>query len=97
MRTLFIVFSLLSVIRLGAQHAAEPSDQDKTGNQVTDIVVVFKMHVDIGYTNWAEGVLQKYCNDMLDETLRSIDETSRSARVRTICMDHSCLAVEVYA
>ncbi len=44
--------------------------------QVSDIVVVFKMHVDIGYTNWAEGVLQKYCNDMLSETLKSIDETS---------------------
>jgi len=45
-------------------------------SQVTDIVVVFKMHVDIGYTNWAEGVLQSYCNVMLDETLRAIGETS---------------------
>ena len=34
------------------------------------------MHVDIGYTNWAEGVLQQYTEDMLDETLKSIDETS---------------------
>ncbi len=48
-------------------------------NQVTDIVVVFKMHVDIGYTNWAEGVLQSYCNDMLDETLRAIEKTSTLA------------------
>ncbi len=34
------------------------------------------MHVDIGYTNWAEGVLQAYCNEMLNETLMAIEETS---------------------
>ena len=34
------------------------------------------MHVDVGYTNWAEGVLQQYCDQMLGETLRSIDETA---------------------
>jgi len=46
-------------------------------NNVTDIVVVFKMHVDIGYTDWAEGVLQKYSNELLDQTLQSIEETSK--------------------
>ena len=47
---------------------------------MTDIVVVFKMHVDVGYTDWAEGVLQKYCNEMLEETLRSIQATSNLPR-----------------
>jgi alpha-mannosidase len=67
---------VLMVAGLGTQIAAVNTDVSIVNNQVTDIVVVFKMHVDIGYTNWAEGVLQEYCNDMLDETLRSIDETS---------------------
>jgi hypothetical protein len=34
------------------------------------------MHVDIGYTNLAEGVLQKYTTSMLEETVRSIEGTS---------------------
>lgn len=69
---LLIVFNL----KLNAQIEAVDVAKGADNNQVTDIVVVFKMHVDIGYTNWAEGVLQKYTNDMLDETLNSIDETS---------------------
>jgi hypothetical protein len=67
---------VLMLACLGSHMAAVNTEESTVNNQVTDIVVVFKMHVDIGYTNWAEGVLQKYCNDMLDETLRSIDETS---------------------
>ena len=67
---------VLMLAGLGSQIAAVNTEEGTVNKQVTDIVVVFKMHVDIGYTNWAEGVLQEYCNDMLDETLRSIDETS---------------------
>ncbi len=63
---LLILLAFIS-LRLGAQTVS---------NGVTDIVVVFKMHVDIGYTDWAEGVLQKYGDNMLDETLAAIDETS---------------------
>lgn len=44
-------------------------------NNVTDVIIVFKMHFDIGYTGWAEGVLQKYTGEMLENTLRQIDET----------------------
>jgi len=67
---------LLMSLQMGAQIAAPETDEGSQNQKVTDIVVVFKMHVDIGYTNWAEGVLQKYSNEMLDETLKSIDETS---------------------
>jgi len=67
---------VLMVAGLSSQIAAVNTDEGTVSNQVTDIVVVFKMHVDIGYTDWTEGVLQKYCNEMLEETLSSIDETS---------------------
>ena len=63
-------------IKLSAQIEAPKTDEGTTNNKVNNIVVVFKMHVDIGYTNLAEGVLQKYCNQMLEETLKSIDKTS---------------------
>ena len=72
---LFTLLILIS-IKLSAQIAAPENDEGRINSKVTDVVVVFKMHVDIGYTNWAEGVLQKYCNEMLEETLKSIEETS---------------------
>lgn len=61
---------------VAGQIAAVDVKSGSTNSEVTDIVVVFKMHVDIGYTGWAEGVLQKYTSEMLDETLLSIDKTS---------------------
>jgi len=67
---------VLTGIRLFAQTDAPETNEGTIDNKVTDVVLVFKMHVDIGYTNWAEGVLQSYCNEMLAETLKSIDETS---------------------
>ena len=46
---------LLALIQINliAQIASPEMDQGDIEDQVTDIVVVFKMHVDIGYTNWA--------------------------------------------
>ena len=76
MRNIFLALTILVTSNIHGQIAAVDTDKGTSDNQVTDIVVVFKMHVDIGYTNWAEGVLQKYCNDMLEETLQSLDETA---------------------
>jgi len=74
----YYLFTLLILISktLSAQVDAPETDEGTINSKVTDVVLVFKMHVDIGYTNWAEGVLQSYCNEMLAETLKSIDETS---------------------
>lgn len=72
LQTIFI----LIILKLNAQIEAVDVSKGANNNQVTDIVVVFKMHVDIGYTDWAEGVLQKYTGSMLDETLNSIEVTS---------------------
>ena len=76
MKYLLSALFLLMFEMLSAQIESVTADEGAIKNQVTNIVVVFKMHVDIGYTNWAEGVLQMYCNDMLNETLRSIEKTS---------------------
>jgi len=76
MKNFLFFILILFTTNLNAQiSAVEVSEGDKK-SKVTDIVVVFKMHVDVGYTNWAEGVLQNYTEDMLDETLKSIDATS---------------------
>jgi hypothetical protein len=76
MRHILLATSFLLFTNLFAQTGIEPANNGPVQNQVTDIVVVFKMHVDIGYTSWAEGVLQKYSHEMLEETLKSIDITS---------------------
>ena len=74
-RLLYFLF-LISTAILTAQIQAVDTDKGSAKNEVTDIIIVFKMHFDIGYTNWAESVLQEYSNEMLEKTLRSIDETS---------------------
>ena len=76
MRLSCIPLSTLLIFWLNISNHKALAYGDHSKNQVTDIVVVFKMHVDIGYTNWAEGVLRMYANEMLKETLHSIDETS---------------------
>ncbi len=76
MRAVCVVLFSLTVSFLNGEDKYVQANEYATESQVTDIVVVFKMHVDIGYTNWAEGVLQMYSNKMLRETLKSIAETS---------------------
>ncbi len=73
----YCLFTLLLLVgpHLFPQIEAVDLTEGTNSSQVTDIVVVFKMHVDIGYTDWAEGVLQKYSNEMLDQTLKSIEVT----------------------
>ncbi len=51
MRYFLIAFFLVMVNMLSAQTEAKITDGGALKSQVTDIVVVFKMHVDIGYYN----------------------------------------------
>jgi len=72
----YLIILLVFSLKLNAQIEAVATDDGNANNQVTDIVIVFKMHFDIGYTNWAEAVLQQYSGKMLQETLHSIEATS---------------------
>lgn len=60
---------------MNAQIAAVEVDKGDEKSTVEDIIIVFKMHFDIGYTDWAESILQKYATSMMDETLRSVEAT----------------------
>lgn len=60
-----------------AQIAAIDVDKGSEKIAVEDIIIVFKMHFDIGYTDWAESVLQKYTTSMMDETIHSVQVTSK--------------------
>ncbi|NML40372.1 hypothetical protein HHL17_24460 [Chitinophaga sp. G-6-1-13] len=76
MKLLKWAFFLLLPVFSDAQISAVDAGKGKANSHVTDIVVAFKMHVDIGYTDWAQGVLQKYSGPMLDRTLDFIDQTA---------------------
>ena len=76
MRNKLLAFLLFFPVVLQAQISAVDAGKGTENNNVTDIVVVFKMHFDIGYTDWAGAVLQKYSGPMLEKTLRFIDQTA---------------------
>jgi alpha-mannosidase len=72
----YILLLLLGLSLNSNAQTGIKKDPGSQKNSVTDIIVVFKMHFDIGYTQWAEGVLQQYSGTMLRKTLQSIEETS---------------------
>ncbi|MHC1768661.1 MAG: hypothetical protein AB9869_31005 [Verrucomicrobiia bacterium] len=42
--------------------------------EVSDVVVVFKTHFDIGYTDFASNVVQRYRTSMIDQALAVVDQ-----------------------
>ena len=76
MKSLLYLSFLIITLNVTAQIETVDTDKGSSSAEVTDIIIVFKMHFDIGYTTWAEGVLQQYSKQMLEETLESIAQTS---------------------
>jgi Glycosyl hydrolases family 38 N-terminal domain len=64
------LWSLLFVPML----AALASTAAARTNSVTQIVVVFKTHFDIGYTDLATNVVQRYRTKMIDQALDVVDQ-----------------------
>ena len=74
-KTLLLIPLLFVALSSNAQIAkVELAEHDSQSN-IEDIIIVFKMHFDIGYTDWAEGILQKYRGPMLESTLKDIDDS----------------------
>jgi len=54
--------------------SAVPATEDRPPNlSVREIIVVFKTHFDIGYTDLARNVVQKYRTTMIDRALEVVD------------------------
>ena len=64
--------ALLSLAALVAGSLAWPV---QAGNQVDEIVVVFKTHYDIGYTDLVTNILTKYRTQFADKALAVIDQS----------------------
>lgn len=60
-----------------AQIEAVKVNEGANTGKLKELVIVFKMHFDIGYTDLSTSVLHKYVTTMLDQTLTSVKETSQ--------------------
>ena len=70
MKKLFIV--LLVIYCNSVSYSQEIQ---KPNTNIEEIIFVFKTHFDIGYTNLAERILQKYSISMMNETLNTLKES----------------------
>ena len=50
-------------------------DDRKPNENLEQIIFVFKTHFDIGYTDLAERIVQKYSTSMIEETLETLKES----------------------
>ena len=49
------------------------SQELKPNPNLTDVIVAFKTHFDIGYTDYAESVIRRYGSDMIEGALHNLD------------------------
>jgi len=64
--------SLLTLLLVAALHA--PPCRAAGTNRLSQIVVVFKTHFDIGYTDMATNIVQRYRTTMIDQALDVVDQ-----------------------
>ena len=67
--TAFVFISLITFV------LAQPSlaGQSKTESELKEIIIVYKTHFDIGYSDLAKNVIHNYRTEMMDHTLRGIE------------------------
>ena len=70
MKKLFIVFIVIFCFSNSYSQEIQ-----KPNPNIEEIIFVFKTHFDIGYTNLAERILQKYSVSMMNETLNTLKES----------------------
>lgn len=47
----------------------------QTDSKVKEVIVVFKTHFDIGYTDWSDNVRYNYANSMIISALNTVDQS----------------------
>jgi hypothetical protein len=66
----------LLILFLASPILPQSASKDAITPKLKDLIIVFKMHFDIGYTDLAESVLKNYTTKMLDGALLSVEATS---------------------
>ncbi len=74
MKRFFLFFCIPSMIFFGEKTF---SQELKPNPQLDEVVVVFKTHFDIGYTDYAESVIRKYGSSMIEGALENLDASMK--------------------
>ncbi|HEY4207206.1 MAG TPA: hypothetical protein VGM31_10350 [Puia sp.] len=83
MKNLTIVpFFLWIIVPRLARGQADKAPKDQPDTSLREVIFVFKSHHDIGYTDYAEGVLQKYSNVNFPLAQALIDRTRNQPKGR---------------
>ena len=72
-RSVFFFFFLLFFCLVGAK--AQPS-----GNEIEKVYVVFKTHLDVGFTNLSSVVTKSYVNDFIPKAIEVGDRLRATVR-----------------
>ena len=71
-----LLFLLLSTFLVSLQTINAISQDLKPNPDLENVIVVFKTHFDIGYTDFAESVVRKYGSSMIEGALQNLDASS---------------------
>ncbi len=71
-----LTICLLFSVNAFSQIAAVKQDEGVSKKQLKEVIIVYTMHYDIGYTDLAENVKYKYRTIMMDEALHSVKATA---------------------
>jgi alpha-mannosidase len=61
---------VLSILLLVCTYVAAQTD-----TKVKEVIVVFKTHFDIGYTDWSDNVKYNYANSMITSALNTVEKS----------------------
>ncbi|HPA17129.1 MAG TPA: hypothetical protein PLU30_05235 [Verrucomicrobiae bacterium] len=80
MARVLAAWSLIAASAVAEGPVAVPSPGTEPGSarsagRLESVVVVFKTHFDIGYTDMASNVVQRYRTTMIDDALKVVDES----------------------
>jgi len=70
-----LIPSLLTALAIqAASHNVLAEDQPAPASAVRDIIIVYKTHFDIGYTDLATNVVRRYRTSMIEQALKVVDQ-----------------------
>jgi len=75
MKNKYVMIIYIAIIEiLTSQNSFAQINSPDSSSNVTDVWVVIKSHFDLGYTDLAGNVFQRYRTEMMDNALKVIDE-----------------------
>ncbi len=75
MNELRILKALIFFLTLNLFYSGSAQDERKPNEKLEHIIFVYKTHFDIGYTDLAERIVQKYSTSMINETLETLKDS----------------------